>query len=184
MLRHRFVPLSVLVVLIAATRSVAAQGRPSDAEMARMVAAREKAAVGAREKIAEGNRVWGQARVSLDRATMERMLMPDAYVEENGMHHSRKEFLDQISAPIPGVKLKRFDATVLTVTPDSGGRWSAVIQEKMEMQRTTPDGKTQSRYFLWITRDVWQQVGDRWMVASSIAIGNEGWSVLPPIPGW
>ena len=137
----------------------------------------------ARQAIAEGNRVWGAARVAADRATFEKMLLPDAFVQIGDHRISRQEFIDQISTSPPGVKLTRFDASVLTVTPE-GDHWNAVIEEKMEFERPGSDGKPERRYALWITTDVWKQSGSQWQVASSTAVGSEVWHTVPPIPGW
>ena len=103
----------------------------------------------ARKVIAEGNRRWGKARVEYDKKTYEEMLSPDFYVLIQGRKLTRQEFIDAISVQRPGIKLTRFDATVLTVQ-QSEGIWVAVIQEKLEMDSS--DGKV---YSLWITRDAW-----------------------------
>jgi len=75
----------------------------------------------ARKIIADGNREWARARVALDRPTSERMLAPDFYVQLQGRKLTRQEFLDGISAAQQGVRLTRFDATVLTVKPTADG---------------------------------------------------------------
>jgi len=137
----------------------------------------------ARQAIAEGNRVWGKARVAADRATFDRMLLPDAFVQIGEHRISRQEFIDQISTNPPGVKLLRFVASVLTVTPE-GDHWNAIIEEKMEYERPGAYGKPERRYALWITNDVWKQSGTQWQVASSTAVGSEVWHSVPPIPGW
>ena len=56
-----------------------------------------------------------QARVALDKNTIERMLAPDLYVQTHDRKLTRQEFIDAIfSRPYT---LTRFDATVLTVEP-------------------------------------------------------------------
>lgn len=138
----------------------------------------------ARRIIAEGNREWGRARVALDTAAFERTLAPDFYVQMPDKRISRKEFLDMISVSPQGAKLVRFDASVLTVEPaPASGGWVATIQEKLEFERT--DGKPRV-YSLWITRDTWKKLGDRWVVTSSEAIGDEFWrdGTKPPFKDW
>ena len=140
--------------------------------------------VEARKIIADGNREWGRARVALDTAAFERTLAPDFYVQMPDKKISRKEFLDMISSNPPGAKLVRFDASVLTVEPaPSSDGWVATIQEKLEFERT--DGKPRV-YSLWITRDTWKKLGDRWVVTSSEAIGDEFWrdGTKPPFGDW
>ena len=136
----------------------------------------------ARQIIAEGNREWGKARVALDKAAFERTLAPDFYVQMPDQKISRQEFLDMISSHPKGGRLVRFDASVLTVEPSADG-WVAVIQEKLEYERADGKGKV---YAYWITRDYWKKAGDRWVVTSSEAIGNEAWrdGAKPPFRDW
>ena len=134
----------------------------------------------ARKIIADGNRQWGKARIEYDKETFERMLAPDFYVLIQDRKLTRQEFIDAISVQRPGVKLTRFDATVLTVQ-QSEGTWVAVIHEKLEFD--SPEGKV---YSLWITRDGWRKVDDQWFITFSEAIGNEPWrgGEKPPFPDW
>src|SRR5205807_3369100 len=70
-----------------------------------------------------------QARVALDKNTIERMLAPDLYVQTPDRKLTRQEFIDAIfSRPYT---LTRFDATVLTVEP-RGNDWAALVLEKLE----------------------------------------------------
>ena len=139
----------------------------------------------ARKIIAEGNLAWGSARVALDRAAFERTLAPDFYVGmPDGKKITRSEFLEMISSQPKGAKLVRFDASVLTVEPaPSKDGWVATIQEKLEFERS--DGKPKV-YSLWVTRDTWKKLGDRWVVTSSEAIGDEFWrdGTKPPFKDW
>ena len=138
----------------------------------------------ARKIIAEGNREWGRARVALDRAAFERTLAPDFYVQMPDKKITRPEFLEMISTNPKGGKLVRFDASVLTVEPSpSSDAWVATIQEKLEFERT--DGRPKV-YSLWITRDTWKKLGDRWVVTTSEAIGDEFWrdGAVPPFRDW
>jgi len=134
----------------------------------------------ARKIIAEGNRMWGKARVEYDTNTFEKMLAADFYGQLPSRKITRQEFIEGISTQRPGVKLTRFDATVLTVQKNTDG-WVAVIHEKLEID--SPDGKV---YSLWITRDGWKKVKDQWVITSSEAIGSERWrgGEKPPFPDW
>lgn len=139
----------------------------------------------ARKIIAAGNVEWGKARVALDHAAFERTLAPDFYVGmPDGKKITRPEFLEMISSQPKGGKLVRFDASVLTVEPTpSADVWIATIQEKLEFERT--DGGPRV-YSLWVTRDTWKKLGDRWVVTSSEAIGDEFWrdGAKPPFKDW
>jgi hypothetical protein len=136
----------------------------------------------ARKIIVDLNREWGKARVAFDKPTFERMLASDFYVQLPDQKLTRREFIDEISAPPRGGKLTRFDVEVLTVEP-SGDAWVAVIEEKLEFARADEKGTV---YSLWVTRDRWKKFGDRWMALSSEAIGNENWrdGARPPFPNW
>ena len=136
----------------------------------------------ARRIIADGNREWGRARVALDQAVFQRMLAPDFYVQLPDQRMTRQQFLDRISTNPPTAKLTRFDASVLTVEPSPDG-WVAVIQEKLEYERADGKGKA---YALWITRDGWKKIGDRWVVTFSEAVGSEFWrdGAKPPFEDW
>jgi hypothetical protein len=134
----------------------------------------------ARKIIADGNRQWGKARIEYDKETFEKMLAKDFYVLLRGQKLTRQEFIELISVQRSGVKLTRFDATVLTVQPDADG-WVAVIHEKLEIDSLA--GKV---YSLWITRDGWKKVNDHWVITFSEAIGSEQWrgGEKPPFKDW
>ena len=134
----------------------------------------------ARKIIAEGNRQWGKARVEYDKKTFEKMLAADFYVQLPRRKLTRDEFIKIISLQQQGIKLTRFDATVLTVQRDADG-WVAVIHEKLEIE--SPGGKI---YSLWITRDGWKRVNNQWVITFSEAIGSEQWpgGVKPPFLDW
>jgi len=134
----------------------------------------------ARRAIAEGHREWGKARVAFDRATFEKMLAPDFYVQLRARRVERQEFINNISVAA-GAKLVRFDATVLTVEATESG-WAAVIHEKLEYDL----GNGAKGYSLWITRDGWRKVGNEWRITFSEEVGKENWSggAKPPFPEW
>lgn len=136
----------------------------------------------ARRLVVDLNKEWGKARVAFDRPTFERMLAPDFYVQLPDRKITRQEFLDEISTPSPRAKLTRFDVEVLTVAPDGDGL-VAVIEEKLEF--VPADGKPKA-YSLWVTRDRWKKLGDRWVALSSEAIGSELWrdGERPPLRDW
>lgn len=161
--------------------ALVARATPAAAQEAPAVSA-----AAAREAIAEGNRAWGRARVAYDRATFERMLAPDFWVQFPDRRVNRQEFIEQISTRMPGARLTRFDASVLTVEPAPDGGWTAVIQEKLEFERPGPDGRPVKGYALWITRDGWRETGGQWQITSSEAIGVETWrgGATPPFADW
>jgi len=139
----------------------------------------------ARKVIVAGNARWGKARVAIDKKTFEEMLGPDFYAQLQDRRLTRQEFLDRISQNPAGATLTRFDVTVLTVQP-TGKSWTAVIAEKLEYDRKRDDGRTEKAYALWVTRDVWQQTGDKWIILSTEALGTERWRAgeKPPFPDW
>jgi hypothetical protein len=138
----------------------------------------------ARKVIQDGNTEWGKARVAHDKATFERMLAPDFYVFAGGQRHTREEFITNISTVRPNVKMTRFDATVLTVVP-KGDAWEAIIQEKLEFEKSNPVGKLEHGYSLWVTRDGWRKTGENWIITYSEEVAHELWrNEKPPIQGW
>lgn len=142
----------------------------------------------ARKKIQQANIEWGKARIALDKQTFEKMMDPgpDFYVLlSGGRRLTRQQFLDRISAFPPGVTLVRFDASVLTVEA-IGDHWVALIEEKLEFERKTPDGKVERNYNLSITRDGWRKLNnDKWVALFSEQLGQEFWrGSAPPIPNW
>ncbi len=134
----------------------------------------------ARKIIGDGNREWGRARVARDKPAVGNFLAPDFYAQLPDRRITRQEFIDGISVDWPGSKLTRFDATVLTVQPTADG-WVAIVHEKMEIEQA--DGKM---YSLWITRDGWKKVNNRWMIAYSEAVASENWmgGAKPPFLDW
>ena len=124
-----------------------------------------------------------QARVAMDKNTIERMLAPDLYVQTPDRKLTRQEFIDAIfSHPYT---LTRFDATVLTVEP-RGNDWAAVILEKLEGEIKDKDGKTSKVYIMGVARDGWGQRNDnQWTVLFSEELGGPQTSEeIPPIANW
>lgn len=144
----------------------------------------EMDAAKARREIIELNKMWGKARVALDKPTFEKTLAPDFYVEIDGQKQTRQEFIDEISQTDKRIKMVRFDVNVLTVTKN-GDHWDAVIQEKLEGKGTGKDGKDHHYYSIWITRDGWKPGADHWTALYSIAVGHENWrDQAPPVDHW
>ena len=172
-LLRRFTRLPFLALALFVTPGLSAQAppKPTNAEV--------------REAVTQWNDEWAKARLATDTATFQRML-PAAYVAiMNGDTMSRQQFLAGISAPPAGLKLARFDVKVLTVAETPTG-WAAVIEEKLEIDRTGADGKTTRTYHVWVIRDLWKQVDGRWMLESGEVIGTEGWrgGARPPFRDW
>jgi hypothetical protein len=138
----------------------------------------------ARQAIIDLNKMWGKARVAIDKATFDKTLAPDFYVEIDGQKQTRQQFIDEISQTNTQIKMVRFDVNVLTVTKN-GDHWDAVIQEKLEGKGKGKDGKEHHLYSLWITRDGWKPEGDHWQALYSIAIGYQNWrDQAPPVDHW
>ena len=124
-----------------------------------------------------------QARVALDKNTIERMLAPDLYVQTPDRKLTRQEFIDAIfSRPYT---LTRFDATVLTVEP-RGNDWAALVLEKLEGQLKDKSGKTSKIYIWGVARDGWGQRNDnQWTILFSEQLGGPQKSEeIPPIANW
>ena len=124
-----------------------------------------------------------QARVAMDKNTIERMLAPDLYVQTTDRKLTRQEFIDGIfNRPYT---LKRFDATVLTVEP-RGNDWSVLIFEKVEVETKDKDGKTSKGYRVLVARDGWRKLNDnQWTLLSSEQLGQQLWEEeIPPIANW
>jgi hypothetical protein len=135
--------------------------------------------------IAGWNERWGKARLALDSATLERMLPPDYYAVFGGERMDRATFIEGVLNPPAGIVLRRFDPAVLSVH-QSGDEWIAVIEEKLEVDRTGEDGTVQRTYHLWIIKDVWKQVDGEWVLVSGEVVSNEGWrgGSRPPFEDW
>src|SRR6202790_2274310 len=124
-----------------------------------------------------------QARLAMDKNTIERMLAPDLYVQTPDRKLTRQEFIDGIfNRPYT---LKRFDATVLTVEP-RGNDWSVLILEKVEVETKDKDGKTSKGYRVLVARDGWRKLNDnQWTLLSSEQLGQQRWQdEIPPIANW
>ena len=117
--------------------------------------------------------------------TFEAMLDAAFYVVVDERRYSRDEFMTMILRKDSDRKLTRFDVNVLTVRKAEDG-WTAVITEKIEVERTAEDGTVEKAYSLWVTRDGFRQDGDQWIVTYSEAIGYENWfaGTKPPFEDW
>jgi hypothetical protein len=107
------------------------------------------------------------------------------YIQLSDRRLTRQQFIDRISSYPPGVTLKRFDASVLTVEPN-GDDWVALILEKLEFERQGSDDKTEKEYVLSITRDGWRKVSsDKWLILFSEQVSQEHWKgTPPPLANW
>src|SRR5258705_12117447 len=124
-----------------------------------------------------------QARVALDKNTIERMLAPDLYVQTPDRKLTRKEFIDAIfSRPYT---LTRFDATVLTVEPRGNG-WAALVLEKLEGEIKDNSGKTIKIYVIGVVRDGWRKLNDnQWtLLCSEQLVQHLAERHIPPIANW
>jgi hypothetical protein len=131
---------------------------------------------------AEGRKAI-QARVVLDKSTIERMLAPDVCVQTPDQKLTRQELIDAIfSHPYT---LTRFDATVLTVEPRAN-EWVALVLEKLEGEINDNSGKTREIYVMAVARDGWGKLNDNeWTLLWSEQLGQQQWKdERPPIANW
>ena len=124
-----------------------------------------------------------QARVAMDKNTIERMLAPDLYVQTPDRKLTRQEFIDAISSR--PYTLTRFHATVLTVEP-RGNDWAALVLEKLEGEIKDNSGKTSKIYVMGVVRDGWGKLNDnQWTLLWSEQLGQQLWEEeIPPIANW
>lgn len=178
-MQKKYPTLGQLVFLKIAARSVFAKpAAPSPSSAAGNVGE-------ARQGIEQAYAAWSKARMTLDKKIFEKTLAEGFYVQLPGQRLTREEFMQRISDYPPGVKLTRFEATVLTVQPN-GDAWTALITEKVEFERTGADGKTVKEYTLWVARDGWKKAGEEWRLLSSEAVSVEAWKngERPPMSAW
>jgi hypothetical protein len=124
-----------------------------------------------------------QARVAMDKNTIERMLAPDLYVQTPDRKLTRQEFVDAISSR--PYALTRFEATVLTVEP-RGNDWAALVLEKLEGEIRDNSGKTRKIYVMGVVKDGWGKLNDNhWTLLWSEQLGQQLWEEeIPPITNW
>lgn len=134
---------------------------------------------------ARWNDEWAKARLAVDTAAFERLLPRGYFALMDGERMDREQFIAGISAPPPGVKVTRFDARILTVSEAADG-WSVLVQEKLEIARTSPEGVTARTYHLWIIRDLWKPADGTLQLASGEVVSTEGWrgGTRPPFADW
>ena len=143
----------------------------------------------AREGIVAATKRWDQARLALDTAALSRALLPEFSAVISPMNAdsrlARAEFLAAILTPPAGPRLTRFDSSILTVIRTPTG-FETVVQEKLEFTGQNSAGADTRQYALWVTRDGWRQVDGEWRLASSVAIGMQGWNAptRPPFADW
>ena len=85
----------------------------------------------------------------------------------------------------PGAALVRFESEILTLNREQDV-WAAVVEEKLEVELTGPDGAKRKSCSLWITKDRFRKDGEVWTTLSSEAIGWESWAPgeAPPFDDW
>lgn len=140
----------------------------------------------ARAEIDKANKAWAKARSALDRDAMDKLLGADFEVNVDGEKTSRKEFLDQCVTPMNNAKIVRLELDILTVQRKKNGEWQAILMEKMDIDRTGPDGKTTRTYALWIARDSFREAPGTWLCTYSEGSGFEAWGggKKPPLKNW
>ena len=156
--------------------SASAQGNPADDPQV------------VREALTAVNKAWSKVRLDYDSSAADAMLTPDFFVTLADRKVGRAEFIRMVSARTPNVRLVRFDNPILTIVQQPGkDEWTAVVQEKMEVERTNQDGTKSRVYAMWITRDGYRRASPgKWMLTSSEEIMHEGWrnGRKPPFLDW
>jgi hypothetical protein len=167
--------LQLLVVVLAAGLVAARASAPRSQGRAAEV----------RDELMAVNAAWDAARTSHDVAAFERMLAPDFWVQIGPQRMTRAEFIAEISRQQPGARLARFESEILTLNREEDV-WAAVVEEKLEVEVTGPDGEKKTSCSLWITKDRFRKDGDEWTTLSSEAMGWEGWGAgeAPPFDDW
>jgi hypothetical protein len=162
----RILVSTLLAVIVTATAGAQSAPAVSSAE--------------ARQAIQVGYAEWAKARAALDMNTIERLLAPDFSVQTPDRKYTRQEFIDTM----PGLKITRYDASVLTVVP-SGNDWSVIISAKVEVETKDKDGKTSKGYRVSVARDGWRKLNNnQWTLLSSEPLGQQRWTETPPIANW
>jgi len=158
--------LMVLAVIVTATAEAQSAPAVSPAE--------------ARTAIQAGYAEYAKARAAVDMNVIEKMLAPDFYIQTADRKYTRQEFL----ATVPGLKITRYDTSVLTVEP-KGNDWSVLISAKVEVETKDKDGKTSKSYRVLVARDGWRKLNDnQWTLVSSEPVGQQRWTEIPPIANW
>ena len=171
----RILPL-LLFCLVALSRSGAAQSAPQP----------RVSSTQAREAINAANQRWSTIRLTGDSVTARQMLTEDFFATIGTQRFTRDEFLSSVMASRGDQRLVRFDMKVLTVQPVGVDSWVALIEEKLEIERTAPDGTVAKNYAMWITKDTWRETDGVWRGASSEAVGMQQWfrGARPPMADW
>ncbi|MDB4908884.1 MAG: hypothetical protein JWO05_3668 [Gemmatimonadetes bacterium] len=176
--RHLVRSLAAAAAFALSARVVSAQAlNPQDVQDA----------IAVRAEITSEYAKWGKARLAHDRATFDQMLAPDFWVQPqpDGPKLERATFIDRIARTGAGPALVRFESHILTLQHLADGTWVAVITEKLEGNRTTPDGATVRSASLWITRDGWKKVDGQWRIGFSQGVGTQVWPTgNPPFADW
>lgn len=142
-------------------------------------------AVKARQTVDGLNKKWSQARIAYDKATIDAMLGADFTVKIGDRTMTREEYFKSATDKGAGPVFKRFDVEVLTVQPGPDGSIHAIFKEKLELERTMADGKTQTIYSVQVGRDTWKENASGWQVVASETHGWEFWrGQKPPASVW
>ena len=173
-MRHAPV-LTGIVSLALAANSVVGQTGPDDPDTIR----RELTAM---------NAAWSAVRLAYDSVAADSLLVPTFYAALRDRNATRQEFITAVATRSPTSKLVRFDNPILTIMKgDSANDWVALVLEKLEYDRTAPDGTITRVYALWITRDGFRRVAPgRWRFMYSQEVMREAWTGgrKPPFADW
>jgi hypothetical protein len=141
-----------------------------------------------RRELSAMNATWSAVRLAYDSTAADTLLLPAFYAALRDRRATRAEFITAVATRSPTSKLVRFDNPILTITKgDSANEWVALVLEKLEYDRSAPDGTVTRAYALWITRDGYRRVAPgRWMFMYTQEVMREAWTGgrKPPFPDW
>ena len=168
-------PMLVVVASLLVANGVAAQTSPDDPDTIR----RELSAM---------NTTWSAVRLAYDSIAADTLVLPTFYAALRDRRATRAEFVTAVATRSPTSKLVRFDNPILTIIKgDSANEWVALVLEKLEYERTAPDGKVTRAYALWITRDGYRRIAPgRWKFMFTEEVMRETWTNgrKPPLADW
>ena len=171
----RYASLRAAVGLAVVTSAAAAQSATDDPDTVR----RELTAV---------NAAWSAVRLAYDSSAAESLLLPSFYAALRDRRATREDFIRSVATRSPTLKLVRFDNPILTIIKgDSANEWVALVLEKIEYDRTAPDGTVSRVYAMWITRDGYRRVAPgTWRFMYSQEVMRESWTGgrKPPFADW
>ncbi len=141
-----------------------------------------------RRELTAMNTSWSAVRLAYDSGAADALLLPTFYAALRDRRATRAEFITAVATRSPTSKLVRFDNPILTIIKgDSANEWVALVLEKLEYDRTAPDGTVSRAYAMWITRDGYRRVAPgQWRFMYTQEVMRESWTGgrKPPFADW